>query len=130
MPLATMLKNSCRTSVLPPMNGHVAITATCPPTRDSCTTANGDRWMVAGGWAVAYRRYSLYYVADEDAAQQNIGRATSICLEIGHNAENGFCVLRAKARGHRDFVTVVGHSATIAAGEWITASGEWLNDLR
>jgi exodeoxyribonuclease V alpha subunit len=33
-----------------------------------------------------------------------------------HNAENGFCVLRAKARGH------------IAAGEWITASGEWIND--
>ena len=40
-----------------------------------------------------------------------------------HNAENGFCVLRAKARGHRDVVTVVGHAATIAAGEWITASG-------
>ena len=45
-----------------------------------------------------------------------------------HNAENGFCVLRAKARGHRDVVTVVGHAATIAAGEWITASGEWVND--
>jgi exodeoxyribonuclease V alpha subunit len=45
-----------------------------------------------------------------------------------HNAENGFCVLRAKARGHRDVVTVVGHSATITAGEWITASGEWVND--
>jgi exodeoxyribonuclease V alpha subunit len=45
-----------------------------------------------------------------------------------HNAENGFCVLRIKARGHRDIVTVVGHSATIAAGEWITASGEWVND--
>ena len=45
-----------------------------------------------------------------------------------HNAENGFCVLRAKARGHRDVVTVVGYSATIAAGEWITASGEWVND--
>jgi exodeoxyribonuclease V alpha subunit len=25
-----------------------------------------------------------------------------------HNSENGFCVLRAKARGHRDLVTVVG----------------------
>jgi exodeoxyribonuclease V alpha subunit len=37
-------------------------------------------------------------------------------------------VLRAKARGHRDFVTVVGHAATIAAGEWIAASGEWIND--
>src|SRR5436190_19870397 len=45
-----------------------------------------------------------------------------------HNVENGFCVLRAKMRGHRDVVTVVGHAATIAAGEWITASGEWVND--
>src|SRR5271165_5660310 len=45
-----------------------------------------------------------------------------------HNAENGFCVLRAKVRGHRDLVTVVGHAAAIAAGEWITASGEWVND--
>jgi exodeoxyribonuclease V alpha subunit len=45
-----------------------------------------------------------------------------------HNVENGFCVLRAKARGRRDVVTVVGHAATIGAGEWITASGEWVND--
>jgi hypothetical protein len=44
-----------------------------------------------------------------------------------HNVENGFCVLRAKARGHQDVVTVIGHAATIAAGEWITASGEWVN---
>jgi exodeoxyribonuclease V alpha subunit len=45
-----------------------------------------------------------------------------------HNAENGFCVLRARARGHRDVVTVVGHAAAISAGEWIMASGEWVND--
>jgi exodeoxyribonuclease V alpha subunit len=45
-----------------------------------------------------------------------------------HNVENGFCVLRAKARGHRDLVTVIGHAAAISAGEWITASGEWVND--
>src|SRR5271154_5644204 len=45
-----------------------------------------------------------------------------------HNAESGFCVLRAKARGHRDLVTVVGHAAIISPGEWITASGEWIND--
>src|SRR3954465_6700665 len=45
-----------------------------------------------------------------------------------HNTENGFCVLRAKARGHRDLVTVIGHAAIISAGEWITASGEWVND--
>jgi exodeoxyribonuclease V alpha subunit len=45
-----------------------------------------------------------------------------------HNAENGFCVVRARARGHRDVVTVVGHAAAISAGEWITASGQWIND--
>jgi exodeoxyribonuclease V alpha subunit len=45
-----------------------------------------------------------------------------------HNAENGFCVLRTKARGHRDVVTVVGYAAAVSAGEWITASGEWVND--
>jgi exodeoxyribonuclease V alpha subunit len=45
-----------------------------------------------------------------------------------HNAENGFCVLRAKVRGHRDIVTVVGHAAAIAAGEWVTATGDWVND--
>jgi exodeoxyribonuclease V alpha subunit len=45
-----------------------------------------------------------------------------------HNDENGFCVLRARARGHRDLVTVVGYAATISPGEWITASGEWIND--
>lgn len=45
-----------------------------------------------------------------------------------HNADNGFCVLRIKARGHRDLVTVIGHAATISAGEWVTASGAWVND--
>src|SRR5258708_31504936 len=45
-----------------------------------------------------------------------------------HNAENGFCVLRIKARGHRDLITVIGHAATISAGEWVTASGDWVND--
>ena len=44
------------------------------------------------------------------------------------NAENGFCVLRVKARGQRDLVTLVGHAAAIAAGEWITATGDWIND--
>ena len=45
-----------------------------------------------------------------------------------HNEESGFCVLRIKARGHRELVTVIGHAAVISAGEWVTASGEWIND--
>src|SRR5712671_2362540 len=46
-----------------------------------------------------------------------------------HNAENGFCVLRLRARGHRDLVTLVGHAAVVSAGEWINATGGWVNDL-
>ncbi len=45
-----------------------------------------------------------------------------------HNVDSGFCVLRVKARGHRDLVTIVGHAASISPGEWLTASGEWTND--
>ena len=45
-----------------------------------------------------------------------------------HSDETGFCVLRVKVRGQRDLVTVVGHAAAVAAGEWISASGEWVND--
>ncbi|WP_237481895.1 SF1B family DNA helicase RecD2 [Lichenibacterium dinghuense] len=45
-----------------------------------------------------------------------------------HNEENGFCVLRLKARGQRDLVTVIGHAAMIAAGEWVQAAGTWTND--
>jgi exodeoxyribonuclease V alpha subunit len=45
-----------------------------------------------------------------------------------HSPESGFCVLRVKARGHRDLVSVVGHAAMISAGEWVTASGDWTQD--
>jgi len=45
-----------------------------------------------------------------------------------HNAENGFCVLRIKARGHRDLITIVGHAASISAGEFVQATGVWNND--
>jgi len=45
-----------------------------------------------------------------------------------HNAENGFCVLRVKARGQRDLVAVVGHAAAINAGEFISATGMWTTD--
>lgn len=76
---------------------------------------------------------ALEYIADEDAclgdadlpAIDNTGDEVSpqpkpsarevlaglVERVTYHNAENGFCVLRAKARGHRDVVTVVGHAA-------------------
>jgi exodeoxyribonuclease V alpha subunit len=45
-----------------------------------------------------------------------------------HNADNGFCVLRIKARGHRELVTVLGAAPAISAGEYIQASGSWENN--
>ena len=45
-----------------------------------------------------------------------------------HNSENGFCVLRVKARGQRDLITVIGHAAMISAGEFVQAGGSWIND--
>src|SRR6202453_3009655 len=44
-----------------------------------------------------------------------------------HNADSGFCVLCIKVRGHRDLVTVLGAAPSIAAGEYIQASGTWEN---
>ena len=44
------------------------------------------------------------------------------------NEENGFAVIKVKARGHREPVTVVGSLPSVNAGEWITAEGRWVQD--
>jgi exodeoxyribonuclease V alpha subunit len=44
------------------------------------------------------------------------------------NEENGFAVLKVKAKGHRDEVTVVGSLPAVSAGEWVTAEGRWVRD--
>ncbi|MBS0358180.1 MAG: ATP-dependent RecD-like DNA helicase [Proteobacteria bacterium] len=45
-----------------------------------------------------------------------------------HSESSGFCVLRTKAKGHRDLVTVVANAASISAGEYIECKGFWVND--
>jgi exodeoxyribonuclease V alpha subunit len=45
-----------------------------------------------------------------------------------HSDESGFCVLRIKARGHRELVTVVGTLPEVRAGEWLEAQGGWTID--
>lgn len=47
---------------------------------------------------------------------------------VFRNEENGYTVLRAKVRGHRDLVTVVGTASNISPGEWLAADGEWVTD--
>jgi exodeoxyribonuclease V alpha subunit len=44
------------------------------------------------------------------------------------NEETGFCVIRVKAKDHRDLVTVVGSVPAVTPGEWVTAEGNWVID--
>jgi exodeoxyribonuclease V alpha subunit len=44
------------------------------------------------------------------------------------NEENGYAVLKVKAKGHRELVTVVGSLPSVSAGEWVTAEGHWVQD--
>ncbi|MDB5312689.1 MAG: recD2 2 [Gemmataceae bacterium] len=45
-----------------------------------------------------------------------------------HNLDTGYCVLRVRAPGNRDLVTVVGTSQQVIAGEYVQAAGEWVTD--
>ena len=42
--------------------------------------------------------------------------------------DTGFDVLKVKAKGYRDLVTVVGSLPSVSAGEWVTAHGRWVHD--
>ena len=44
------------------------------------------------------------------------------------NEENGWAVLKVKAKGHRDLVAVVGSLPSVSAGQWVTAEGSWVQD--
>jgi exodeoxyribonuclease V alpha subunit len=45
-----------------------------------------------------------------------------------HSEETGFSVLRVKVQGHKELVTTVGALASVNAGEWLTAQGNWVQD--
>jgi exodeoxyribonuclease V alpha subunit len=44
------------------------------------------------------------------------------------NEDTGFGVLKVKAKGQRDVVTVVGSLPSANPGEWINAQGQWVQD--
>ena len=46
------------------------------------------------------------------------------------NEQNGFTVLKVRARGHSDLVPVVGSMAAINVGSVLLVSGEWKNDAK
>lgn len=44
------------------------------------------------------------------------------------NEENGFCILKVRARGHADVIAVIGSAPAVSPGEWIDARGHWVQD--
>jgi exodeoxyribonuclease V alpha subunit len=71
---------------------------------------------------------SAVTASSQDALSLSEHLVGSIERVTFHNDETGFCVLRVKARGHRRPVAVVGHAPSVAIGEVVEASGEWLHD--
>jgi exodeoxyribonuclease V alpha subunit len=45
-----------------------------------------------------------------------------------HNPENGFAVLRVQSGGRHGLATVVGNLPSVVAGEYVEATGEWMQD--
>jgi hypothetical protein len=95
-----------------------------------------ERAAVRGGAGAGCRRprSGAPYACSRDANSALVPKchgpvATPIASRVTfHNAETGFCVLRVKVRGQRDLATVVGHAALVSAGEFVSASGVWVND--
>ncbi|MCD8123041.1 MAG: hypothetical protein LUE65_12560 [Clostridiales bacterium] len=44
------------------------------------------------------------------------------------NAENGFSVIKCRAKGYNDLVTVVGSMPDVHVGSVLTMQGQWRND--
>jgi hypothetical protein len=78
------------------------------------TAKNSTAWPIPGrGGGVA----NIARTVETEALAGLVERVTF------HNPDNGFCVLRVKARGQRELITVVGHAATVTAGEFVQMSG-------
>src|SRR5436190_9871954 len=93
-----------------------------PPTT-SASARVGTGVLVSQNLSVHHRR-----MARTSTASSTEVLAGLVDRVTFHNSENGFRVLRVKARGQRDLITLVGHAAMISAGEFIQASGGWVND--
>src|SRR5438552_7172834 len=93
-----------------------------PPTT-STSARVGTGVLVSQNLAVHHRRMARTSTASSTEVLAGLFDRVTF-----HSSDNGFCVLRVKARGQRDLITLVGHAAMISAGEFVQASGSWIND--
>jgi len=61
--------------------------------------------------------------------QQPLERLHGIVERVTfHSEESGYSVLRIKAKGHRELVTVIGFVSSVSPGENIESFGEWVQN--
>ncbi len=63
--------------------------------------------------------------AGHPAPESLAGTVERVTFQSG---ETGFSVLKVKVKNFRDLVAVVGIMPSVTAGEWIEATGLWVND--
>jgi exodeoxyribonuclease V alpha subunit len=91
-----------------------------------------DNWMTKRGAAPCKpaERHSDWAPLRPVTINQTPAESLSGLIErvTFFNEENGWAVLKVKAKGHRDLVAVVGSLPSVSAGEWVTAEGSWVQD--
>jgi exodeoxyribonuclease V alpha subunit len=83
---------------------------------------------VGGALAVLFRTFQNQRLLQKPATTFAESLSGLIERVTYFNDENGYAVLKVKAKGHRDHVTVVGSLPSVSAGEWVTAEGRWVRD--
>ncbi len=65
----------------------------------------------------------------EVTLEENLAKVEGIVERVTfHNTDNGFSVLRIKAKGFSELVTVVGHVSAVSPGEHLIGWGEWIHN--
>ena len=87
-------------------------------------------FVQAIGWALATTHLAPHNHCPVQNASTTLLESLSGLIErvTFSNEDTGFSVLKVKAKGHRDLVTVVGALPSVSAGEWLTAQGRWVQD--
>jgi exodeoxyribonuclease V alpha subunit len=68
-------------------------------------------------------------MSGEMTSEENLAKVEGIVERVTfHNSDNGFSVLRVKAKGFSELVTVIGHVSTVSPGEHLIGWGEWVHN--
>ena len=73
----------------------------------------------------------LPFIGQGSARPQGLQKLGGVVERVTfHSEETGFCVLKVKAEGRRELMTVVGHLPRVTEGEYVQAEGHWGTDQR